>query len=165
MAKAIAYSEQTARAIEILSRGAFLSAGAAGKSNTMTIGWGSIGFIWGKPMFTVMVRPSRYTYAFIEAGGEFTVSLPLGGMQAALNICGTQSGRDTDKIAVAGLRLADGQKVAAPVVAGCGLYYECQVVYKQAMVPAAAGKVKNQWYPEGNFHTLYFGEIVAAYMD
>jgi flavin reductase (DIM6/NTAB) family NADH-FMN oxidoreductase RutF len=142
-----------------------LTAGSAAKSNTMTIGWGSIGFIWGKPIFMVMVRPSRYTYAFIEASGEFTVSLPLSGMQAALNICGTQSGRDTDKLAVAGLKLAAGQKTAAPVVAGCGLYYECRVVYKQAMLPAAAGQIKNQWYPEGNFHTLYFGEILAAYME
>lgn len=165
MAKPITYSEQAARAIEILSKGAFLTAGSAAKANTMTIGWGAIGFMWGKPIFTVMVRPSRYTFAFIESVGEFTVSLPLGGMQAALNICGTQSGRDTDKLAVAGLRLAPGQKVATPVVAGCGLYYECKVVYKQVMLPAAAGQVKNQWYPEGNFHTLYFGEIVAAYTD
>jgi flavin reductase (DIM6/NTAB) family NADH-FMN oxidoreductase RutF len=165
MATTITYSEQAARAIEILSRGAFLTAGSATKYNTMTIGWGTIGFMWGKPIFTVMVRPSRYTFAFLESTGEFTVSLPLGGMQAALNICGTQSGRDTDKLAVAGLKLAASQKAAPPVVAGCGLYYECKVVYKQAMLPAAAGQVKNQWYPEGNYHTLYYGEIVAAYMD
>ena len=29
--------------------------------NTMTIGWGTIGIEWGRPMFVAYVRESRYT--------------------------------------------------------------------------------------------------------
>ncbi len=38
-----------------------VAADADGKPNAMTIGWGTVGIIWGKPIFIVLVRPSRYT--------------------------------------------------------------------------------------------------------
>jgi flavin reductase (DIM6/NTAB) family NADH-FMN oxidoreductase RutF len=60
-----------------LPRGAFLSASAEGKSNTMTIGWGTVGFIWGKPILMVAVRFSRYTYTILEKTDTFTVSVPV----------------------------------------------------------------------------------------
>ena len=34
--------------------------------NAMTIGWGSIGYIWRRPFIQVVVRPTRYTYEFME---------------------------------------------------------------------------------------------------
>ena len=37
-----------------------------GKFNCMTISWGSIGVIWGKPFVQVVVRPTRYTHEFME---------------------------------------------------------------------------------------------------
>lgn len=164
--KDIGYSEQASKAIEVLSKGAFLTTAYDGKINTMTIAWGSIGFMWGKPVFTVMVRPSRFTYRLIEQSGEFTVSLPLADMQQALTFCGSNSGRDQDKISVAGLTPITGQKIATPIIAGCGLYYECKVLYKQTMSPSdATPAVNNQWYAGGDYHTLYFGEIVAVYSD
>lgn len=162
----VPYTEYATKAIEILSKGAFLTTAHGGKTNTMTIAWGNIGFMWGKPVFTVMVRPSRYTYQLIEQSGEFTVSIPLQDMQQALALCGTKSGRDLDKIAAAGLTLLPGQKVATPVIAGCGLHYECKIVYKHPLDPAALDPAyKAKCYASGDFHTLYFGEIVACYRE
>jgi len=37
------------------------SVGADGKANVMTIGWGTMGCIWSRPVFIVLVRPSRHT--------------------------------------------------------------------------------------------------------
>ncbi len=163
--KEISFSDQANKAMEVLSKGAFLTAGDGAKSNVMTIGWGSVGFMWGKPVFTVMVRPSRHTHQLMEAG-EFAVSLPLAGMKDALAVCGSKSGRDVDKVKAAGLTLRAGQKVATPVIEGCGLYYECRVVYRYDMVPGQLDKGFNaQWYGSGDYHTVYVGEIVAAYMD
>ena len=48
--------------LKVLAKGAFLTTAAGGRHNTMTIGWGALGNIWGKPVFTVMVRHSRYTH-------------------------------------------------------------------------------------------------------
>lgn len=157
---------QVEKALDILPRGAFLTTGKDGKYNTMTIGWGNIGVVWGKPTFTVLVRSSRHTYGLIESSGEFTVSLPLTDMKDALNLCGSKSGRDIDKFQAAGLRLQPGRTVNTPVIAGGGLHYECKVVYKQAMQPELmSDAMKKQWYPQEDYHTLYFGEITAVYSD
>src|SRR5664280_2761340 len=43
--------------------------------NPMTIGWGTIGYIWGKWILTVLVRPSRFTFQLMESADEFTVNL------------------------------------------------------------------------------------------
>lgn len=164
--KEITFSEQANKALSVLKEGAFLTAGDREKCNVMTIAWGSIGFMWGKPVFTVMVRPSRFTYQFMEKGGEFTVSLPLSGMREALGVCGSKSGRDIDKVQAAGLALQAAKKVATPVVAGCGLYYECKVVYKYAMEPQQLNQdLRGQCYKDGDYHVVYAGEIVAAYTD
>mgnify|MGYP000084460845 CR=1 FL=1 len=83
----------------------------------MTIGWGSLGFKWGQPTFTVMVRQSRYTKELIDANPEFTVSFPVKeGFAQALGLCGSKSGRDLDKFAAAGLTTKAGESVSIPVI-------------------------------------------------
>ena len=47
------------RASEILNAlpgGILLTAAANGRTNTMTIGWGTLGMEWGIPIFTAFVR-------------------------------------------------------------------------------------------------------------
>ena len=99
-------------------RGVFLTVGED-KPNTMTIGWGSISVYWGKPIFIVPVRHSRYSYSILEEGDVFTVSVPplTQEMNSALGICGSRSGRDTDKYGLAGLSLLPGRTVKVPVIA------------------------------------------------
>ena len=154
------------QALEILQKGAFLTTQSQGKVNTMTIGWGSLGVIWGKPVFSVLVRPSRYTYGLLEASGEFTVSVPLADMAKALGVCGSKSGRDLDKFAAAGLQKLPGIKLATPVIGGAGLHYECKVVFKQPMNPALldAG-INAASYPSGDHHTIYYGLIEACWLE
>jgi flavin reductase (DIM6/NTAB) family NADH-FMN oxidoreductase RutF len=166
MNKEITYNEYAKQALEQLSKGAFLTTTHNGKTNTMTIGWGNIGFAWGKPIFTVMVRSSRFTYELIEKSGEFTVSIPLNSMKQALGICGSKSGREIDKIAAAELTLLPGQKTLTPVIKGCGLHFECKIVYKQAMNPSQLDKSLNEkWYDTGDYHTFYAGEILSCYTE
>lgn len=70
----------------------------------MTIGWGGITFFWGKPIFIVPVRQSRYTFQLIDKAQEFTVSVPLEvDMRKALAYCGKNSGRDVNKYNEIGL--------------------------------------------------------------
>ncbi|MDD4600152.1 hypothetical protein SDC9_04040 [bioreactor metagenome] len=164
--KEVAYNEYANKALDLLSQGAFLTTAHDGKVNTMTIGWGSIGNIWGKPVFMVMVRHSRYTYELIEKSGEFTVSLPFHDMKKKLNFCGSKSGREVDKITVMEITTAPGQKTSTPVIADCGLTYECKIVYRQAMDATTLDPDYNQrWYGQGDYHTLYYGEIVACYTN
>lgn len=166
MAKDVGPYEYAAQALDTVSKGAFLTVAYGGRTNTMTIGWGSIGPIWSKPIFTVLVRKSRFTHELIEQSGEFTVSCPLDDRSRALELCGTRSGRDLDKFEAAGLSPQAGRTVATPVIAGRGLHYECKIVYRQDMLPGALDQAyHDRFYADGDYHTLYYGEIVAAYLD
>jgi len=150
----------------LFKQGAFLTAGDTKKANTMTVSWGSIGFMWKKPVFMALVRQTRYTKEFLDNGNEFTISIPYGDeMKKALGICGSKSGRDVDKEDIANIKLIMGKKVKTPVVEGCNKYYECKVVFKQDMdLDNIDEEIKAQCYKDGETeHTLYFGEIVEQY--
>ena len=162
----IPFDQYAPQVLQQLPKGAFLTVSHGGRDNTMTIGWGSLGVIWGKPVFSVLVRPSRFTYGLLEASGEFTVSVPLADMAKALGVCGSKSGRDLDKFAAAGLQKLPGIKLATPVIGGAGLHYECKVVFKQPMNPALldAG-INAASYPSGDHHTSYYGLIEACWLE
>ena len=74
-----------------------------GKVNTMTASWGGFGIMWGKPVCVCVIRPQRYTNEFVSNSDRLTLSFLGGGNRDALKICGTKSGRDSNKIAEAGL--------------------------------------------------------------
>ena len=97
----VPYTYRFADMVDRLDDGGLLLAATkrSGESNVMTIGWGTVGVVWGLPMFTVLVRPSRFTYQFIEDAGEFTVNVPSPDMRAFVDFCGTRSGRDVNKFA------------------------------------------------------------------
>jgi len=137
---------------------------AAGKPNIMTIGWGSLGSIWGEPMWTVLVRPSRHTHACIEHSACFTVNVPTAAMGMACAVCGSRSGRNMDKFAECELTAEKGAAVLAPRVAECPIVYECQVVHSNDVLPKKlADEIIRGAYMDGDYHTVYFGKILGAY--
>jgi flavin reductase (DIM6/NTAB) family NADH-FMN oxidoreductase RutF len=151
-------------AMSKIKKGAFLTVKAADTLNTMTIGWATIGFIWQKPIIMVAVRPTRHTFGIIEKAQDFTVSIPAGDMSKAIAFCGSKSGRDVDKFKMCNLETADGQHVTSPIIKVPGIHYECKIVYKSAMNEAFLdNNIDKSLYPQKDYHTLYFGEIVACY--
>lgn len=160
----ISYNEYARETLTSLSEGAFLTTKADNKVNTMTIGWGAVSYMWGKPVFTVMVRESRYTKTMIDAAGEFTVSLPEGALADAVKLCGAKSGRDMDKIKEAGLTLLPPKSLSTPFIDGCTLHFECKTLYKQEMdLTLLDESTRDRWYANGDVHTIYYGEIIGAY--
>jgi flavin reductase (DIM6/NTAB) family NADH-FMN oxidoreductase RutF len=151
-------------AIKKIKKGVFLTVKAGNALNTMTIGWAQFGFIWQKPIMMIAVRSSRHTFGIIEAAADFTVTVPKGGMDKELALCGSKSGSAMDKFKAAGLETSKGMKVVSPIIKAPGYHYECKIVYKSAMNPAFLDKdYDRSLYPQKDYHTLYFGEIVACY--
>jgi len=146
-----------------LQKGAFLTVKAGDALNTMTIGWGLIGFIWQRPIFMAAVRDSRHTFSLMEKAADFTVTLPSGNMKDALMVCGTKSGRDLDKFKACGLVPAPGRKTVSPVLKVPGIHLECLIRFKAPMDPSHLDPALENLYPAKDFHTLYFGEIAACY--
>jgi len=135
----------------------------AGKFNTMAVGWGSLGTMWGKPFAQVVVRPGRYTREFMEEYDTFTLCAFPEEYRKAVELLGTRSGRDVDKIAESGLTPVAASTVAAPGFAEAELVIECQKIYWQDMDPGNfldPGIQGN--YPQKDYHRIYFGEIVAV---
>jgi flavin reductase (DIM6/NTAB) family NADH-FMN oxidoreductase RutF len=131
--------------------------------NAMTVGWGSLGTMWGKPFAQVVVRPTRYTRTFMEQYGTFTLCAFPEAYRSALELLGTKSGRDGDKIAASGLTPVASKTVAAPCFAEAELVVECQKIYWQDMDPAQFLDPEiNGKYPEKDYHRIYFGEILAV---
>jgi flavin reductase (DIM6/NTAB) family NADH-FMN oxidoreductase RutF len=121
-----------------------------------------VGVIWGLPVMVVLVRPSRYTYQFIEDSKAFTVNVPTPDMRQYVNLCGTRSGRDVDKLAQ--VATSAGQKVSSVTIDPCPLVYECQVVHWNDVQPAnLLPDVLASSYSQGDFHRLYYGQILGAF--
>ena len=136
---------------------------AAGAPNVMTIGWGAVGNIWGIPIWTVLVRPSRYTYRCIEHSGCFTVNVPTEDMAGHCVTCGSRSGRDVRKFEVCGLTAERAGSVLAPTVGECPLVYECQVMHSNDVLPdRLADEILSGAYVDGDYHRVYWGKILAT---
>lgn len=159
-----------------MPKGILLTTKAGDKVNTMTIGWGTIGIEWGRPVFVAYVRVGRHTRQMLDESGEFTINVPYGEVDSKiLGVCGTKSGRDTDKIAELGLELVDSDVVAAPGIRQLPLTLECKVLCSSLQnIPMLPDEILSRYYPKGvdssnpgrneDFHVAYYGEIVNAYL-
>lgn len=164
--KEVMYNDYVKELLDSISKGAFLSVSAEGQDNTMTIGWGSIGYMWKKPVFIVMVRYSRHTYEMLEKSEYFTVSVPLyADLKKALGVCGSLSGAGHDKWVEAGITKVRAHKVDAPLVEECDLHYECKLIGKTPLMEGMLDvPMQEQFYGKGDYHLLYYGEIVGTYV-
>lgn len=165
MSKKLTYEEYSQQFLTQLPKGAFLTVKQEDRLNTMTIGWGSIGYIWRRPILMVMVRYSRHTYDLIDKAPDFTVCLPANGtMKKALAITGSKSGRDTDKFKAADLTIQAAETVESPVIKGCELTFECKTVFKQIMDPEKLDvSIRADSYQNDDYHVMYYGDILACY--
>ena len=157
--------------LENVGKGVLMTTAADGKVNTMTIGWGTLGIQWKKPIFIAFVRQSRYTKELLDKNPEFTVNIPYGEYdKSILGICGTRSGKDIDKIQELGLSLEEPETVSVPGIRQLPMTLECKVIYRQDQDPAAISEENTaRYYPKengqsGDYHTAYYGEVTAAYL-
>ena len=138
-----------------------ITAGAPEHCNTMTASWGGLGILWGVPMATVYIRPQRYTKQFVDENEYFTLSFFTEDYRPQLNLCGTKSGRDMDKVKECGFTLA-ADEYGASWFDQAELVLVCRKRMSVPMDEAAMPEdVKNKWY-KGDYHTMYWGEIVEA---
>ena len=153
-----------------MKKGILLTTKSGEKVNTMTIGWGTMGIEWGKPVFVAYVRESRYTRQLLDECGEFTVNVPVAECDPKiLGFCGTASGRDVDKITEVGLTLEQPEIVSVPGIRQLPLTLECRVLFRNVQDESRLPEpIRSRYYSgdknTGDFHYAYYAEIVSAYM-
>src|SRR5512135_2830430 len=141
------------RPFAILDRQWALLVAGSERPNPMTVSWGGLGTLWDRPVATVYVRPSRFTFSLLEAGPEFTLNFLPEAHRAALEVCGAASGRDADKWAATGLGRVAAETVAVPRVAQAELCFECRVLATVDLDPARflAPEI-DRLYPRRDYH-------------
>jgi len=120
----------------------------AGKPNIITLAWA--GMVCSEPpMLSISIRPHRYSYGLIKESGEFVVNIPSSDIMRQTDICGTVSGRDTDKFSLTGLTPEKAKTVKPPLIKECPVGLECKV--KQTLILGT--------------HEVFIGEIQAVHID
>lgn len=139
-----------------------ITAGSKEKFNTMTASWGGVGVFWGKNVITTYIRPQRYTKEFIDANDTFTIAFFDDKYKKALSVCGSVSGRDTNKVEKAGLTpyAVDGTMAFEEA----SMILICKKLYHGAMTPDnfEDKKADEKWYPQKDYHVMYISEIVKV---
>lgn len=168
------YAELTTLACnQLYNGGAFLLAGKE-ERNPMTIGWCQFGRLWNQPVCTVYVRHSRFSHALIERDGLFTLAFPQDeAMKQALAFCGSNSGRDVQKREKLGLELLESRGGGIDTLKGNFVHFECRVIGKaeflnnlvflEDAIPAKFYNAEKEAGNTGDMHTVYYGDILAAY--
>lgn len=141
-----------------------LAAGQEGDMNLMTIAWGSLGELWGRPVVTVYVSTSRYTNQFMEKNDYFTITHFPASMREKLQYLGSVSGRDEDKVKGANLSV-EFTELGNPIFAEADLAIECKKIYAEQFKADLMPLEQREWYNASGLgiHVAYIGEIVNVW--
>lgn len=129
------------------------------KCNAMTASWGGLGIMWEKNVAFVFIRETRYTKELVDASGRMSLSFFDEKYKPMLGYMGKASGRDEDKIAGAGLTIAEGY--AVPVFKEADMTFVGKCLYSQKMNEESFidKAYADKWYADNNYHTMYVIEI------
>lgn len=164
--KKIPFEELNGNAYKMIdSEWMLITGGTTTKYNTMTASWGGFGCLWNLPVTYIFVKPERYTFGFLEESAMYTLTFfDHEKYKEALQICGTKSGRDGDKIKLAGLTPIQ-TPAGMTAFSEARIIIECRVVYSDFLDPEGIRyeKIKT-WYNGKNFHKMYAGEVINCWV-
>jgi len=139
---------------------------SSGKFNSMVVAWGGFGIMWNKPMAMIVVRPTRHTFSFINSFDTFSLCVFPEQYRDAMNLLGTKSGRDGDKIKESGLTPLASSAITAPIFKEAEITFECRKIYWDDLDPQHFLDPKiEQNYAKKDYHRIYFGEVLRITGD
>ena len=135
----------------------------------MTIRWESIGVWYVRPIFTVYVKPERYTYQFIDKSEIFTVSYIDKKLFGKIGAYGSNSGNDINNEEVSGtpIKFLDEGGITfeeANEVFVCKIivrYHPTENYVHQEVLDRYNNNLKV--YFSSSPHGVYIGEIIGHY--
>ncbi len=134
------------------------------KTNMMTASWGMIGNLWNKPVMNVYVRPSRYTYEFIDNADTFSCSFFDESYKKQLTFCGRNSGRDINKVKECNFNEEIIEN--APVYKQAKLTIICRKIAKYDLNPEQfIDETIQVNYKNNDYHRVYTGEILKVLVN
>ncbi|MHA1619015.1 MAG: flavin reductase family protein [Promethearchaeota archaeon] len=140
-----------------------IAAGNLDKYNMMTASWGGVGNLWNKRVVFIFIRPSRYTYEFTEASDVFSLNFFDEEYRSMLNLYGSKSGRDIDKMMQPGLTPREDH--GSVYFEEARLVFVCKKIYYQDLLPAhfLGGGIASHYTGQEDYHRMYIGEILSVF--
>ena len=158
------YKEKEYKVFELFSKKkALATAGSIDDYNCCTIGWGSLGSIWNRGMdiVTIYINHDRYTWKYCMEKDCFTVSFFPEEYREDLQILGTKSGRDGDKLALTKLT-----PVAIDEAVGykeAELTFVCKKLYEGEFSRVGlAEEINDGIYKNWEPHYMFVGKILKV---
>lgn len=118
------------------------------RANIITIAWCGV-VCSSPPLLSISIRPSRYSHEIIKNTGDFVINIPSSDIVKKADICGIQSGKDTDKFTICGFTGIASSKISSPMIKECPVNIECTL---KDIVRLGA-------------HDMFIGEVVATHAD
>ena len=146
-----------------------VTAGDERSYNTMTASWGGMGYIWERPSTFIFIRDTRYTYQFLQQHESFTLSFFNEKYRNALRICGTMSGRNTDKVKEAGLTPLETPSglmsfEEARMIIECKKMFIQELDYANLTEPYKSKIMEEAYKNELSKHQMFISEIVNIWI-
>ncbi|OPJ57678.1 flavin reductase family protein [Clostridium oryzae] len=98
-----------------------------GKNNALAVAY-CCNCSYAPPMIMVGIVPSRYSYKIVKDTGVFVVNIVTRAQKEMFDYLGSHSGRDEDKLLKLNIKVEEGIKVNAPLLADCPINIECRVI-------------------------------------
>ena len=157
MGNVLTDKDRTLLMTHLSNTGVFVTLGQK-TPNIMVAHWGVFGKMWGRDVFVLPVRSSKYSYQIITQTKSFALNVPARDMRAEIARCDTISGFSCNKFQELGLHPKRARGIEAYVLGECGLIVECKVI---AQIPPDAITTFND--VKISSHSLFIGEISECY--
>ena len=143
---------------------AALVADDGSRINSLTVSWGSIGYLWNLPTFSAYIHDDRFSQHIFDNSDYYSVCIfDRRKYQKALSYLGTVSGRDEDKIKGCGLTLNKEEKapyfLEARYVLICKKTGDTDFVYERVKDDV---EFKKYYKQTGGVHRIFEGEIIKV---
>lgn len=141
-----------------------ITAGNGSDINMMTASWGGLGYLFNKPAAFCFINPTRHTYPLMEKYETYTLSFYTEAYRSVLEYCGSNSGRDKDKVKESGL---------TPVIMPSGskafkeawMIIECRKLVSQSLSQESISneEVRKEWIGK-QVNKMFVGEIINVWI-
>ena len=118
------------------------------KTNVITIAWHCT-ISKNPPLYGISVAPQRYSHELIANSKEFVINFMEYSLVEKVQLCGTHTGKNTDKIDKANLTLVDSKKISTKAIKESYACFECRLFDKINL----------------GDHTFFVGEVLNAEID
>ena len=118
------------------------------RSNPIALGWKMQTSIQ-PPMVAISVGKTRYSHKLLMETGEFVLAVPGGDNAKEVLFCGTNSGRNIDKLRETNLTPLKAKFIKPDLIKECVVNLECKV---------------SGYFDTGD-HTIFAGEVLTSWIS